>query len=350
MRALLILPFVLCTPLIADQITLANGDRLTGDVIKFDGKELTIKSQYGAVVVFPWSAVVGINSTTTLNFGLKDGQLIVGTATTTDGKIQVQTKDTGPVVIAKDSITAIRSKDEQSAYEAEIERYRNPRLLDLWTGFVDFGYAKASGNAETSNLNVSATATRATTRDKINVHFTSLYADAKVNNLNSTTANAIRGGVAYDLNLTPRTFAFGLVDLEYDQFQALDLRFAPAGGFGYHVLKGKRSLFDVLGGVALDRSFFSTGLQRTEGQALIGETYTFNWSKTSSLHENLTFYPDFTGGANYRMNFDTSWATVIRKWLSWQVTASDRLLSNPVPGFKKNDVIFTTGVRVTFAK
>lgn len=350
MRALIVLLFAIISPLIADQITLANGDRLTGDVIKFDGKELTIKSEYGAVVAFPWSAVAAINSSKPLNFALKDGQLVVGTATTTDGKLQVQTKDAGAVTIAKDTITAIRSKDEEAAYEAEIERYRNPRLLDLWTGFVDFGYAKASGNANTSNLSVSATATRATTRDKINVHFTSLYASATTDNVNAVTANAIRGGLAYDLNLSPRTFAFGLVDLEYDQFQDLDLRFAPAGGFGYHVLKSKRSLFDVQGGVALDREFFSTGLQRTAGDALIGETYNFNWSKTTTLHENFTIFPAFTGGSNYRMNFDTSWATAIRKWLAWQLTISDRYLSNPVPGLKSNDVIYTTGVRLTFAK
>jgi hypothetical protein len=50
------------------------------------------------------------------------------------------------------------------------------------------------------------------------------------------------------------------------------------------------------------------------------------------------------------VNFDVSGVTTIRKWLSWQLTISDRFLSNPVPGRKKNDAIFSTGVRVSFAK
>ena len=50
------------------------------------------------------------------------------------------------------------------------------------------------------------------------------------------------------------------------------------------------------------------------------------------------------------MNFDISAVTAIHKWFSWQVTISDRFLSNPVPGRKKNDAIFSTGVRVSFGK
>jgi hypothetical protein len=32
------------------------------------------------------------------------------------------------------------------------------------------------------------------------------------------------------------------------------------------------------------------------------------------------------------------------------VTASDRFLSNPIPGRQKNDLLLTTGVRVNFAR
>ncbi|MBV9397547.1 MAG: hypothetical protein JO062_06190 [Bryobacterales bacterium] len=42
--------------------------------------------------------------------------------------------------------------------------------------------------------------------------------------------------------------------------------------------------------------------------------------------------------------------TALRKWFGWQFTASDRYLSNPDVGRKKNDVLFATGLRLTFAK
>ena len=42
--------------------------------------------------------------------------------------------------------------------------------------------------------------------------------------------------------------------------------------------------------------------------------------------------------------------TNLNRWLSWQVTASDRFLSNPVAGRRRNDVLFTTGLRLKFAR
>ncbi|MGH9831532.1 MAG: hypothetical protein ACREBD_32625 [Blastocatellia bacterium] len=51
-----------------------------------------------------------------------------------------------------------------------------------------------------------------------------------------------------------------------------------------------------------------------------------------------------------RPNFDTSLAPSLSRWLSWRITLSDRYLSNPVPGARSNDVLLTTGIRLTFAK
>jgi len=50
------------------------------------------------------------------------------------------------------------------------------------------------------------------------------------------------------------------------------------------------------------------------------------------------------------MNFDTTFVTALKKWFSLQFTFSDRYLSNPVPGRKTNDVLYSTGVRLTFAQ
>jgi len=332
--------------LFADQITMKNGDRFTGAVIKLDGKNLVFKSDYAGNITVPWDAVAAISSTMPLSITLQDGQLVVGQVTTADNKLVIQTRDAGTVTASRESVQMVRSQAEQ----AEADRYTNPRITDLWAGFVDFGYAAARGNSTTNNLNVSANATRATPRDKTEVTFTSLYASNKVSGKSVVTANAIRGGIAYSLNLTPLTFAFASLDLEYDQFQGLDLRFAPAGGFGYHALKTGTTLLDVFGGGSLNREFFSSGLTRSSFEILGGEDLTYKLSAITSLHERLSFYPNITRTGDYRINFDLSAATTLKKWLSWQLTASDRLLSDPLPGRKTNDFIFTTGLRVTFAK
>jgi putative salt-induced outer membrane protein len=336
----------------ADQITLKNGDRISGAILKNDGKKLTMKSEFAGEITVPWDAVTGLSSPGPLHIELKDGQRIVGSVTLPpDGStLAITTKETGAVTASRESVKSIRSADEQAAYDAEIDRFRNPRLVDLWSGFLDTGFATSQGNSKTASFTVGATANRVTSRDKIAVTYTSLFASSNASGKNITTADAKRGSIGYDLNLNANWFAFGSVDLESDTFQNLDLRFSPAGGLGGHLIKREGTALDLRIGMSANREFFSDGVNRTSGEILFGQEYVRKFTKTFSLDQKLVMYPNVTDTGSFRMNFDISVVTAIRKWLSWQLTSSDRYLSNPVQGRKTNDVLLTTGLRITFAK
>lgn len=348
MRYLLLL---LALPLLgADQITMKNGDRLTGAIVKFDGKALTVKSEYAGDLAIKWEAVAAVTSAQPLNIGLKDGQVLVGTVTTSDDKFSVQTASAGTVSAPIASVTFIRSKEEQTAFEEHEARYKNPKLTDLWTGNMGIGFAKASGNSKTTNLNINANGVRATNRDKTTVYFTTIYATSTANGVSSNTANAQRGGFSYELNMTPKFFVFGGSDFEADKFQSLDLRFTPGGGFGYHAVKKASLLFDLFGGGTLDKEYYSTNVNKSFGEAQFGEELIYKVSKVTNIHEKVTLFPNLSDSGQLRMNFDASADTKLRKWLAWQVSISDRYISNPLPGRQKNDLIVTTGVNLLLAK
>ena len=223
-------------------------------------------------------------------------------------------------------------------------------MVDLWTGFLDLGFAATKGNAETKTFTLSTRADRATTRDKIGVYYTSIFASNKTSGASLTTANSKRGGVVYDANISKKAFVWGAVDLESDQFQQLDLRFVPAGGAGYHAINHDNTKLDLRLGVTGNREFFFNNFHRNSSEVLLGEDFSHNFSKVTSLQQHLRFLPNMSNGGQYRMNFDTTFATALAKWFSLQFTFSDRYLSNPVPGRKTNDVLFSTGVRLTFAQ
>jgi len=345
-----VLFFLLLPLLCADQITMKNGDRLTGTIVKYDGKALTVKSEYAGDLTIKWDAVAGVTSAQPLNIGLKDGQVLVGVVTTKDSDIAVQTTATGTVNAPIASITYIRSKEEEAAFEANEARYKHPRLVDLWAGTLGLGYAKSDGNSKTTNLNISANAVRATATDKTTVYFNTLYATNDQTGKAVTTANSQRGGFNYELNLTPMFFVFGGSDCLADQFQSLDLQFVPGGGFGYHAIKNATSQFDLFGGGTLDKEYYSNNIDKSFGEAQLGEEYLYKLSKVTTLHEKLTVYPNLSDSGQLRVNFDASADTKLRKWLAWQVSISDRYVSNPLPGFLKNDLIITTGVNLLLAK
>ena len=132
----------------ADQVTLKNGDRLTGSIVKSDSKTLLVKTEFAGDVNVQWEAVSAIVSSQPLHLALKDGQTIVGTVNTTENKFEVATKETGPVSASKDAVLAVRNDAEQKAYDEQVERLRHPHLTDFWSGVLDTGLSDTRGNSE----------------------------------------------------------------------------------------------------------------------------------------------------------------------------------------------------------
>jgi hypothetical protein len=186
----------------ADQVTLKNGDRLTGSIVKSDAKVLVIKSDFEGEVSIQWDAITSIQSSQSLYLGLKDGQTIAGTVDTSHGLFVVATKDTGTVTATKDSVVSIRDQAEQTSFVTEVDRLKNPKLTDFWSGFLSTGLSITSGNSDTLNFNLSGQAIRKTMRDTITINATSVFANNGTTGPTTTTANNIGGNIRLDLNVT----------------------------------------------------------------------------------------------------------------------------------------------------
>src|SRR5919199_28530 len=330
---------VLCSEAWADQVSLKNGDRLTGELIKFEGDKLTLKSDLAGEVKIQWDAVERITSDRPVYVTSTDGRVLVGTLATTDGHIEVQTADAGKVALAKDAIQLIRSKEEQAAYEAESARQSRA----AWNGSADAGLSATRGNADTLVISLGSQAARTTRRDKLSFYAASLFARNSTSGVSVTTAEAIRGGARYDRNISDRLFGFVLTDLERDKFQLLDLRL----GLGYHARRSERTRLDLFGGASYNREKFSTGLRRNSAEALAGEELSYKLSENTTLAQRAVLYPNLSEFGEYRFAFDLTGVTKLTGQLGLQATVSDRFQSDPLPGVKKNDLLLTTGLRVT---
>ena len=212
------------------------------------------------------------------------------------------------------------------------------------------GFAGTSGNARTLTFTTGINAARLTRTDKTSVYFNAIKASALVNGKNSDTAQAIRGGLGYDHNVSPRLFANIFNDWEYDRFQNLDLRFVLGGGVGFHAAKTERSKLDILAGFDYNHSKFGTPLTRNSGEFFWGDEYALKLSSATSLVQSYRMFNDLTYRGTYRVNFDVGASTRISKWLTWNVSLSDRYLNHPAPGRKTNDFLYTTGIGITFAR
>ena len=106
---------VSCGLVLADQITLKNGDHLTGKVVKSDGKTLILHTEFAGDVTLKFDAITQITTDEELHVTTSDKKTFVGPVTTSDGKIEVATKAGGTVEVAPGNVALIRSDAEQAA-------------------------------------------------------------------------------------------------------------------------------------------------------------------------------------------------------------------------------------------
>jgi putative salt-induced outer membrane protein len=328
----------------ADQVTLVNGDRLSGHIRTLDGGKLAIDTDMAGVITLPWSNVGAIVSTQPLYVVLKDGSVFTGTIVNARNGMRLQ-DTTRALVVPRDEIATLRSFAEQIAFARAEERRLAPHFLDPWSGFVDLGLSLARGNAEVTTYTVNANGTRTRPHNRLSLYFTSLYATNNTEPPASVTANVRRGGARMEFNVSRKDFAFVSADFEFDQLQRLDLRSVGGAGFGRHVFATNRNTLDLFAGATANREIFSTGLRRITGEALLSEESSHKIGSFLTLQQKFALFPNLTERGDYRFATDSSAVTTLLKWLSWQVSVSNRYISNPVPGSGPNDLLISSGFR-----
>jgi putative salt-induced outer membrane protein YdiY len=349
--------FAFTSSLFADQVTLKNGDRLTGTVVKGDGKSLVLHTDAAGDVTVAFSAIQEIKTDKDLHIGLKGGKTVVGPVTGTEGKLEVATKNAGTVEAPVADITVIRNDAEQTAWE----KSQHPGLLHGWTGGANIGFSVARGNSETENLALAFNAIHASANDKWTLYATSINT---TNNLAtpSTVANLETGGLRYDHNLNARAFVFGSADYMANALQFLDLRSIYSGGFGAHVIKNAKTTFDVFGGVAYTHEtysngapipgtpfFVSYGMTSRFVALTLGDQLTAQLGKSTVLTQSANFLPNLQQTGEYQATVNIGTVTKLNKVLGWQNQFNDIYVSNPPIGTKTNDVVFTTGLNLAFS-
>src|SRR5262249_1284905 len=152
-----------------------------------------------------------------------------------------------------------------------------------------------------------------------------------------TTANTVRAGGRYDRDINRKWFVYGFVDVEHNGLQDLTLRLVPGGGIGYHAIRHERTELDLLGGLAWDGKYFKGDFKdRSSAEAQAGQTLAHQFNSRVALKEQLFIFPNLTNTGEFRVNFDSTIVADITKRIGWQLTLSDRYLSNPPPGLEKN--------------
>lgn len=158
-----------------------------------------------------------------------------------------------------------------------------------WSGTLAAGYAKTSGNSESSAANFKGEGRY----DRERWHHmlgataigTSSAADRDSDSV--TTAEAYWAGFKAQYDITVAYYGFGSVDWYKDRFSAYDQQLYEAAGLGWRILRGEVHSLDVEVGAGAKQADLKSGEDQDEAIGLLRGVYTWQISKNAAFVQKL---------------------------------------------------------------
>ncbi len=207
-------------PCHADEITLKNGDRISGTIVKKEGESVIIKTTYAGDISINWRELNTLYSDADMQFVLVDGTSINGKAIQSQsGSIEIKSGEiVEPLSISLSQITTI-----------------NPPAIDSnpvkFSGHVNAGLSITDGNTNSKNIHIDIESVSRTISNRYTIGV--VHNKAETEGVDSE--DNLTGYMKYDHFFTSKWYAFTNAIFIKDKFKDLNLKTAIGFGAGYQL-------------------------------------------------------------------------------------------------------------------
>ena len=158
-----------------------------------------------------------------------------------------------------------------------------------WSGKIAAGYAKTSGNSESSAANFSGEGRYDRNRWHHILGVTAIGAASAADRDSDTetTAEAYWAGYKAQYDITEALYGFGSVDWYKDRFSAYDQQLYEAAGLGWRILRGDVHFLDIEVGAGAKQAELQSGEDQDEGIGLVRGIYTWQISKNAAFVQKV---------------------------------------------------------------
>jgi putative salt-induced outer membrane protein YdiY len=327
-------------PALADSVTLSDGSILFGTVKGLAGGKLTLETDFAGSLEIDATKIRSIKTEQPINVALASGDRLVGAIEPNqagDGFV-VKTKH-ADVPIKSADVQDIWTKDgkspEQTTLEAEIAKHQAK-----WSATIEAGAVMKEGNTDSLTAHGAFELRRAGAEDMLKFYLRAGYAEQD----DVRNQNEIIGGVDYEAWFTERWSWYTRLELEYDEFENLDLRTTAAAGLGYHWLKQEKLDLKTRAGVGYVHEAFSNGV--TDDKGIIDLGLAFRWDIVDYVRftHDANYSPSFDGIEDYRLRFDSAFTFPLGDSDRWKfkVGMLNEYDSMPEPGVERLDNTYYT--------
>ena len=371
-------------PEIKEELTLKNGDRLTGQLLNSTGTEIKFKSDLAGEVTVAWNNVTELKSNREFAVIPKDIKNIRDSAAVPQGGINIHEKDVvvSPTVPAKPKTPEPPSKTEEkteekadasnkevlapkeipaskigyivddASYQDEIHRKIGWR--SGWDGHIATGSTTILSTQRSYLLAVSTSLRRSVPTvswldPKLRTTFDFNLSAGETTQVGQATTitNVYHVGVERDEYFSRRGYYLQVTSFDHDYSQGLVLQQIYGGGVGATLLKRENKQFDITADLHYEGQQFNATADVSElNRHLIGssltEAYSQKWGKVR-FDEKLGVDIAWNDASAFSASGTTSVRMPVYKKLGFAVSVIDNFLNDPQVGFNKNSLQFSTG-------
>lgn len=323
---------------LADTVHTSDGSRLVGKIeLMAEGKLVIVGEVFGRVEVDA-SKIVAIAIDEPLTVEFESGDRLIGTIRVADDQTtSVMRTEIGDVAVPIDRIKLIwplgGENPEVTALKAEAAR-RWEALRPHWSATLEAGGTRTEGNTDTLVGRGRFDLKRTTTDDLLHFYLAAEFGEQD----KRRTTNEYRGGVRYDSKLTDKWFWYTRTELEFDEFEDLDLRATATAGGGYawwsrpdHELKNRM-------GFGYRHEAYDGGRTVDSAVADVGLDYRFDLAPWVRFTHTTSYAPDVERFEDYRVDIDTALTFPFEdKRFKLKIGMRNEYNSKPQPGFDRLD-------------
>jgi putative salt-induced outer membrane protein YdiY len=313
---------------LADEVTLENGDKLTGTVVKVEGGKLTLKTDYAGAVEILVEKIKSLVTDHPVEIKMEAGELLKGKVKTIgEGKLEVEPEpEREAAIVDWKKVVAV-----------------NPPRRKL-TGSITVGGTSQSGNTERLSGSIGADAAIKSDRDRFSLRFLFNYGEEK----GEETVNNTYLSLKYDYFFTKRFYGLLGLELYKDKFVDLNLRTIVGPGAGLQVWDDPvKSLF-LEAGVTYFSEDRIDNPHRDWVAARLAADFRYRFSKIITFAERIEGYPSLTYGGEYTLRNEASLISPLGA--AWSLKLSNIWLRNsdPPPGIERDDFTWILGLQYSF--
>ncbi|MCW8807302.1 MAG: DUF481 domain-containing protein [Rhodanobacter sp.] len=250
-----------------------------------------------------------------------------------------------------------------ASFAAQAQDATSPVSSGGWSGSGEFGFASATGNSRSQNLNAKLGLNQENDLWKNSFYLNALRSksqqkvvDAVGNTVTefNTTANRYDGGASAGLKLDPRSYIVGATRYEHDDFGANRWQGVVSLGYGYIALKDERNelSFEIGPGYKryqpADLNVQINGVAVPQHRAAVSEAVArglvnYKYKITDNTSFEDTFLME-AGSRNSYLQNDAGVAVSVTRKLALKVGFQLRHNSDVRPGVRKSDTLTTTNL------